>query len=144
MSFEASASSSWLCLRKASSSCFSSLNRYPSFFSFVSCCTDNNQAYSSSSVSTRSYGRPWYNPLSSRRRHQLDRGPDITRLWVEADDQTLASPGVCVCVCVCVFFFGNVGEEIRVWSVRIFLCFRKFGNFFLRIAKHDFTSMECD
>ncbi|PON47874.1 Endonuclease/exonuclease/phosphatase [Parasponia andersonii] len=90
MSCDASASS-WLWLRHPSTSCSSSPKRYPSFFSAVSCCTESTPADSSSSVSTRSYGRPWYNPLGSRRR-ELDRGPEISRLWVEADDQTLASP----------------------------------------------------
>ncbi|KAF7813799.1 carbon catabolite repressor protein 4-like protein 3-like [Senna tora] len=71
-----------------------SLNRHSSLF-FVSCTTkltilptcSNASAHSSSSSFSRSYTRPWYNPLSPR---NFDRDPEIERQWIEAD-QPLAS-----------------------------------------------------
>lgn len=59
----------------------------------VSCCADGTTPadFSSSSLasSRRSYGRPWYNPL---RQSQLDSGPEISRLWIDADRTLGSSP----------------------------------------------------
>ena len=61
----------------------------------VSCCADGTTPadFSSSSLasSRSSYGRPWYNPL---RQSELDRGPDISRLWIDADRTLASSPGL--------------------------------------------------
>lgn len=61
----------------------------------VSCCADGTTPadLSSSSLpsSRRSYGSPWYNPL---RQSQLDRGPEITRLWIDANRTLASSPGL--------------------------------------------------
>ncbi|XP_059455650.1 carbon catabolite repressor protein 4 homolog 3 isoform X1 [Corylus avellana] len=61
-----------------------------SFKLTISCCTSGptDSPPSSSSLSSRSYSRRWYNAL---RRRPLDHDPEIVRHWVEAD-QPLASP----------------------------------------------------
>ncbi|KAF3437884.1 hypothetical protein FNV43_RR20640 [Rhamnella rubrinervis] len=104
MRCNASSSSSWLCGRYAPVEMKSPELKprpRPFFFSFftskpvISCCTKGPTPTdsSSSSLSTRSYSRRWYNPL---RRSQLDEDPDIARHWIDAADQPLASQGLSV------------------------------------------------
>ncbi|XP_028793872.1 carbon catabolite repressor protein 4 homolog 3 [Neltuma alba] len=87
--------SSWLSVRSPTATSVS-LKRHSSLFSvsckkvtvFPSCSSGSTDSSSSSSPSTRSYTRRWYNPL---RRRNFEPAPEIERHWVEADHEALAS-----------------------------------------------------
>ncbi|KAI4350886.1 hypothetical protein L6164_005293 [Bauhinia variegata] len=84
-------------MASTTSACSVSLKRHS--FHFFICCKPtvppsfsigpaDSSSSSSSSLSTGSFSRRWYNPLKQRK---FDRAPEIERHWVEAD-QPVASP----------------------------------------------------
>ncbi|KAL5815617.1 hypothetical protein ACOSQ4_026258 [Xanthoceras sorbifolium] len=93
----ASSSSSWLRRTPAvSTTIFTHASAVRPLSSFkptniISCCSFSSTPThsSSSSSSTRSYSRRWYNPL--RRKQFDDASPDILRHWIDADPHPLAS-----------------------------------------------------